>query len=193
MTVPRQLIKGSNAILATEDNMPINSVLVGVSWSNLHADIDMCALLCDEQKNVISDDHFLYWNQPDSLANDAFLRAIGPGQEAQPSDRAQCIVALSELDTRVHRIFISLSVLGDGQNLSSAGTVGLRIVDLASGDHIATYTNSAGYQTETCIVLAELYQYRPNHGTPVWKVRVVDQGYAGGLAALGADYGVNIA
>lgn len=183
------LVKGANAALRTASGLPCGTILVGVTWRNNAADVDACAFLCDAQGAVLSDEHFLYWNAPMSPTNDAALRSAPVGGPSGVVDRAQLVMDLTRLDARVERVVLSLSTLAPGQSLAVAGPTELRLIDLETegAGELYTYVNSAGYVAEQCVVIAEIYRRAGE-----WKVRVVDQGYAEGLAALARQHAVNV-
>jgi hypothetical protein len=78
---------------------------------------------------------------------------------------------------------ITAELTGFGQ----VGNAFIRVVNQAGGQEIARYDLSEDASTETAMVFGELYR----HGAE-WKFRAVGQGYASGLAGIGADFGVNV-
>lgn len=183
------MVKGGNAPLVKSDGRPCGTILVGVAWQNPAADIDVCALICDGSGRVLSDRHFLFWSQPLSPSADAVISAAPVGVAGQVVDRAQLVVNLSTLDPAAERILLSISTLEPGRTLASAGGAGMRVVDLesAGADTLMTYINPSGYSTESCVVAAEVYRRGEE-----WKLRVIDQGYGEGLAALARQHNVNV-
>ena len=63
----------------------------------------------------------------------------------------------------------------------------IRIVNDETGREVVRYDLSEDASTETAMVFGEVYR----HGNE-WKFRAVGQGYAGGLAALARNYGINL-
>ncbi|WP_246053336.1 TerD family protein [Actinocorallia herbida] len=126
---------------------------------------DLSALLVGRDLRVRTDDDLVFYNAP-----------AGPGvrwsQEALEID-------LAALPRDVHAVLVALS-LGDGAPFATvpAPTV------LVDGHTFAM----GGLGEETALVALELYRRAGE-----WKVRAVGQGYAGGLAALLADHGVEVA
>lgn len=181
------LVKGANAPLRRLDGSAITRLLVGISWANVQADVDLCALLCDDQRKVLSDEHFLFWHNQRSPALDAFLLVCPPGGPSSQPDRAQLVINLEAVEPSIQRVFVSLSTIAEGASLTGLAPVTVRAVDLGDGTEAFRYSNRDGYTQETCVVMAEVYRHKGD-----WKFRVVDQGYANGLAALGREYGVEI-
>ena len=56
-----------------------------------------------------------------------------------------------------------------------------------TGRELARYDLSEDASTETAMIFGEVYR----HGGE-WKFRAVGQGYAGGLAPLARNFGVNV-
>ncbi|REF32060.1 TerD family protein [Calidifontibacter indicus] len=183
------LVKGANATLRRTDGTTCGALLVGITWQNHSAEVDVCALICAADGAVLSDGHFLFWNSPASPTGNAMVRSAPLGGSSSVVDRAQLVIDLSRLEPDVERVLLSISTLVPGQSLAAAGAVGIRAVDLEAedGEELYTYVNAAGYTTEQCAVAAELYQRRGE-----WKLRIVDQGYAEGLAALAREHSVNV-
>ena len=75
----------------------------------------------------------------------------------------------------------------NGQNFGMISDAFINIVNAGDGKEIARYDLSEDASTETAMVFAELYKRNGE-----WKFKAVGQGYAGGLAALCKNYGVNI-
>ncbi len=180
------VIKGGNVPLIGKSGPP-GRILVGVSWDNPAADVDLCALMCSDARTVVTDEHFLFWDNPGSPGIDAFLCAVPQGSPSPGSDRAQLLLHMAALDPEVTRVFVSISTIAEGASLDNTGRVGLRVLDLDTGDVLANYTGPDGYAEETCVVLGEIYLRKG-----AWRFRAIDQGYTGGLAALGRAYGVDI-
>ena len=181
------LQKGANAVLTSASAARVGPLVVGVDWVNEAADLDVVALVCDGAKRVLGDTHFLFWDQTATPAKDVLLLSVPPG-ETSPTDRSQVILNLDAVEDAVGRIYIALATIADGVTLAQSGGVSVRIIDGLDGAMLDSYSNSGNYSTETCLTLVELYRYQQK-----WKVRAVDQGYAGGLAAFGRDHGVDIA
>lgn len=182
------LAKGANTVLTSAAGPPVGSALVGVTWPNAAADLDLVALVCGPDRRVLGDDHFLFWDQPTSPAKETFLRSVPPGAVSPSVDRAQLLINLDLVGPAVECVYIALANIADGGNLAQCGGFSVRFVDLADGTTLVDYTNPGTYTTESCLILVELYRYQGQ-----WKLRAVDQGYAGGLAAFGRDHGVDIA
>ena len=178
-----QLVMGANTALSRD----LGPVEVGVSWDDRDLDIDVIALACGADRQLLSDGHFVYWGAPASGDGSVFIRSVPPGEESPTTDRAQVLLNLAELDQDVHHVYVALANVADAGTLRGVQGLSVALRDLTLAAEVATYARVGEYETETCVVLAELYRRGDD-----WKLRIVDQGYEGGLAALGRDHGANI-
>ncbi len=72
------------------------------------------------------------------------------------------------------------------QNFGQVGNAFIRVVNADTQQEVTRYDLSEDYSTETAMVFGELYR----NGAE-WKFKAVGQGYAGGLAAMCSQFGVN--
>ena len=74
------------------------------------------------------------------------------------------------------------------QSFGQVSNAFIRVVDANTNQELVRYDLGEDYSIETAIVVAELYR---NGGE--WKFNAVGSGFAGGLAALARNYGLNVA
>ncbi|MEU3652497.1 TerD family protein [Streptomyces sp. NPDC032161] len=94
---------------------------------------------------------------------------------------------LDAVPAQVHRITVLLALptgIGGPVRFGAVAAPFVAVTGL-DGDEIATFTLT-GLDTESAVAALELYRRQG-----AWKVRAVGQGYAGGLAAMLADQGLN--
>lgn len=178
-----ELTKGGNVVLGRAD-ASLPAVVLGVTWEVGDLDTDVCALICGPERKVLSDEHFLFWDNSVSPDRSVFLRARPPGKG---TDRAQVLVAVADLPPAAARVVVTLATVVDGADLSGLRSLRLRALDPSTGTELASYSMGAELTRESCLIVGELYLHNGN-----WKLRAVGQGYHSGLAALGTDYGVNV-
>ena len=63
----------------------------------------------------------------------------------------------------------------------------IRVVDAASGTELIRYDLGEDFSVETAVVVADLYRHNGE-----WKFNAIGSGFSGGLAALCANFGVDI-
>ncbi|MBK6872297.1 MAG: TerD family protein [Kineosporiaceae bacterium] len=180
------LAKGGNCVLAAAGE-PGFATAVGITWNDPAADLDVVALLCGPDKRVLSDAHFLFWNQPTCPQHQVFLRWVNRGEPAPNVDRAQVLFNLADLDPAIEHIYLALSTIAEDCVIASGGGFSVSVHNLTQGVEHAAYRSVTQYARETCAIFAEVYRYKGQ-----WKLRIHDAGYSAGLAAFGQDYGVNI-
>ena len=73
------------------------------------------------------------------------------------------------------------------QNFGQVNNAFIRIFDENTGEELLRYDLGEDFSIETAIVFGELYR---NNGE--WKFNAIGSGYQGGLAALCANYGVDV-
>jgi tellurium resistance protein TerD len=183
-----ELTKGANVTLgSTVGDGALGSLLLGMDWESGDLECDVCALVCGQDRKVLDDDHFLFWDNTASPQRTVFLRSAAADQ-TDVQDRAQVLVNLAELPENIDRIVVVLSTVVEQGRFNVLETMRLRVLDLGSGRELATFSTGADFTMETCVIVAEIYRNKEDR-----KLRAVGQGYQSGLVGLGTDYGVNIA
>ncbi|GAB4070917.1 calcium homeostasis/redox stress adaptation protein [Angustibacter speluncae] len=189
------LTKGGNMSLTKAAGPAgLSAVTVGLGWDARSTDgspfdLDSSAIVVGTSGRVVSDRHFVYFNQLESgdgavrHAGDN-LTGVGGGDDEQihldltrmPADTDKVVVAVSIYDADNRR-----------QNFGQVRNAFVRVVDAASGTELGRYDLSEDAATETAMIFAEIYRNGQE-----WKFRAVGQGYAAGLGGIARDYGVNV-
>jgi tellurium resistance protein TerD len=187
------LAKGGNVSL-TKAAPNLTAVLVGLGWdvrttTGTEFDLDASALLLDGAGKVLSDQHFVFFNNlrsPDGSVEHAGDNLTGAGD----GDDEVVRVSLTTVPPEVERIVFPVSIYdadNRGQAFGQVRNAFIRVVDQSDNAELARYDLSEDASTETAMVFGELYR---NQGE--WKFRAVGQGYASGLAGIAMDFGVNV-
>ncbi|GAA2298840.1 TerD family protein [Streptomyces caniferus] len=187
------LAKGGNVSLSKEAP-GLTAVTVGLGWdvrttTGADYDLDASALLCTEAGKVVSDAHFVFYNNltsPDGSVRHTGDNLTGEGE----GDDESVEVALSTVPAEIAKIVFPVSIHdaeSRGQSFGQVRNAFIRVVNQADGAELARYDLSEDASTETAMVFGELYR----NGAE-WKFRAVGQGYASGLAGIAADFGVNV-
>jgi tellurium resistance protein TerD len=161
------LSKGGNVSL-TKEAPGLTAVTVGLGWdvrttTGTDFDLDASALLVDESGKVVSDKHFVFFNNlksPEGSVEHTGDNITGEGE----GDDEQVKVSLTTVPAEV-----------------------AKIVFPADNNELARYDLTEDASTETAMVFGELYR----NGAE-WKFRAVGQGYASGLRGIAQDFGVNL-
>ena len=187
------LTKGGNVSL-TKEAPGLTDILVGLGWderttSGGEFDLDASALLVKADGKVISDSHFIFFNNlksPEGSVEHTGDNLTGEGE----GDDESIKVNLAGLPADVDKVAFPVSIYDAEARSQSFGQVRnafIRVVNDANGTELARYDLTEDASTETAMVFGELYR----NGAE-WKFRAVGQGYATGLAGIARDYGVNI-
>jgi tellurium resistance protein TerD len=187
------LSKGGNVSLSKEAP-GLRSVLVGLGWdarttTGADFDLDASALMLGTSGKILSDAHFVFFNNltsPDGSVQHLGDNRTGEGE----GDDEQVKVHLAEAPQDVDKIVFAVSIYDGDSNQQSFGQVRnafIRVVNQAGGAEIARYDLTEDASTETAMVFGELYR----NGAE-WKFRAVGQGYASGLRGIAQDFGVNV-
>ena len=187
------LTKGGNVSL-TKEAPGLTAVTIGLGWdarttTGTDFDLDGSAIALGADKKVVSDQHFIFFNNlrsPDGAIEHTGDNLTGEGD----GDDESIKLDLAGMPPQVDSIVFPVSIYDADARSQSFGQVRnayIRVINQAGGAEIARYDLSEDASTETAMVFGELYR----NGAE-WKFRAIGQGYASGLAGIARDYGVNV-
>jgi tellurium resistance protein TerD len=187
------LAKGGNVSLSKEAP-DLTAVAVGLGWdvratTGVDFDLDASALMTGAAGQVLSDQHFVFYNNlrsPDGSVEHTGDNLTGEGE----GDDEVINVDLVAVPQDVQSIVFPVSIHDADARSQSFGQVRnafIRVVDRATDRELARYDLTEDASTETAMVFGELYR----RGSE-WKFRAIGQGYASGLAGIARDYGVSV-
>ncbi|MER7547653.1 TerD family protein [Actinomadura sp.] len=187
------LAKGGNVSL-TKAAPNLTAVTVGLGWdvratTGADFDLDASALMLASTGKVMSDQHFVFFNNlrsPDGSVEHTGDNLTGEGE----GDDESINVDLTAVPAECERIVFPVSIYDADNRNQSFGQVRnafIRIVNRTDGTELARFDLTEDASTETAMVFGELYRHNGE-----WKFRAVGQGYASGLAGIATDFGVNV-
>ena len=187
------LVKGGNVSL-TKEAPSMNVALVGLGWyarvtDGQAFDLDASVFLVGENGKVLSDSHFVFYNNttsPDGAVQHQGDNRTGEGD----GDDEQVKIDLTKVAADVKKLVFAVTIHEADSRKQNFGMVSnsfMRVVNNDNGSEIARFDLSEDASTETAMIFGELYR----HGAE-WKFKAVGQGFAGGLAALATQHGINI-
>ena len=187
------LVKGGNVSL-TKEAPSMNVALVGLGWDarvtdGQAFDLDASVFLVGENGKVLSDSHFVFYNNttsPDGAVQHQGDNRTGEGD----GDDEQVKIDLTKVAADVKKLVFAVTIHeadSRKQNFRMVSNSFMRVVNNDNGAEIARFDLSEDASTETAMIFGELYR----HGAE-WKFKAVGQGFAGGLAALATQHGINI-
>lgn len=192
------LAKGGNVSLSKEAP-GLRAVLAGLGWdarttSGADFDLDASALLVGTNGKVLSDAHFVFFNNltsPDGAiehSGDSLIR--GAERDDEQIDDEQITVDLEALPETIDTIVFAVSIydaLARQQTFGQVAGAFIRVLDRAGGTELVRYDLSQDASRETAMIFGELYRSGEE-----WKFRAVGQGVVSGLAGIAKEHGVDV-
>ena len=187
------LNKGGNLSLSKTDPTLVR-ILIGLGWDERATDgasfdLDASAFLLTASGKVRGDHDFIFYNQLKS--QDGSVEHTGDNRSGQgDGDDESLVVDLSKVSPEIEKISITVTIhdaQSRGQNFGQIANAFIRVVNQDSGIEIVRFDLAEDYSTETAMVFGEVYRHNGE-----WKFRAVGQGYAGGLAAMCQQYGIQV-
>jgi tellurium resistance protein TerD len=186
------LTKGGNVSL-TKQAPGLTAVIVGLGWDarttdGKSFDLDASAIVCNADGKVLSDKHFVFFNNlttPEGAVQHSGDNLTGEGG----GDDEQVKVNLAGLPPEAARVVFPVSIYEAdtaGQSFGQVRNAFIRVINQADEAELARYDLSEDASTETAMVFGELYRNGDE-----WKFRAVGQGYSAGLTGIARDFGVN--
>jgi tellurium resistance protein TerD len=187
------LSKGGNVSL-TKEAPGLTAVSVGLGWdvrttTGADFDLDASALMVGNNGKILSDSHFVFFNNltsPDGSVQHTGDNLTGEGE----GDDEVINVNLAAVPAEVDKIVVAVSIYDAetrGQSFGQVRNAFIRVVNQANSQEITRYDLSEDASTETAMIFGELYRYGSE-----WKFRAVGQGYSTGLRGIAQDFGVNV-
>lgn len=168
-------------------------VMVGLGWDTnrydggAQFDLDAAAFLLGANGKVRSDADFIFYNQKEG----AGVTHMGDNRTGEgEGDDEQIKLVLANIPADVEKIAFTVTIdqaEARNQNFGMVENSFIRVFDPISGTEMIRYDLGEDYSVETAVVVGELYR---NNGE--WKFNAIGSGFAGGLAALCANYGVEL-
>ncbi len=186
------LSKGGNVSLSKTDP-GLKQVLIGLGWEarstdGVDFDLDASAFLLTESGKVRGDNDFIFYNNLRSV--DGSVEHTGDNRTgAGEGDDEALKIDLDKVPADITKIVFTVTIHDADarkQNFGMVADAFIRIVNDDSNVEVARFDLTEDASTETAMVFGEIYRHDGE-----WKFRAVAQGYAGGLKAMCAQYGIN--
>ncbi len=187
------LSKGGNVSLSKSEP-GLKRILIGLGWDarstdGADFDLDASAFLLAANHKVPNEKAFIFYNNLKSV--DGSVEHTGDNKTgAGEGDDEAIKVNLGLVPADIQTIAIIVTIHdaeARRQNFGQVRNAFIRIVNDETDKEIARYDLSEDYSTETAMTFGEIYRHNGE-----WKFRAVGQGYAGGLAAMCGQYGINV-
>ena len=192
------LQKGQRASLDNSMKM----ALVGLGWDpnkydgGYDFDLDASAFILGANGKVVSDDDFVFYNNPDW--HDHTVWSTGDdrsGGNSAEGDDEQIFIDFTKIPDYVSKIAITVTIHEAAERRQNFGQVSNAYVRVAkvenefdtNGEPVIQFDLEEEFSIETALVVCEIYRKNGQ-----WKFNAVASGYQGGLEQLCRVYGVNI-
>ena len=151
-------------------------------------DLDASAFLLAANGKVRGDADFIFYNNLKSA--DGSVTHTGDNRTGEgDGDDESLKIKLDAVPGDVDKIIFVVTIHDAQARRQSFGQVSGAFIRLVNDDNqteVARYDLTEDASTETAMLFGELYRHNGE-----WKFRAVGQGYAGGLASVCAQYGIN--
>jgi tellurium resistance protein TerD len=188
------LVKGQK-IDVTKGNSGLVNVAFGLGWDTNKYDgdgdfdLDVSVFLADASGKVTGEHDFIFYNQPTHPSGAVDYsgdnrNGVGDG------DDETIKVDLSKIPANISKISFTATIYDAATRLQNFGMVDnsyIRAYNMATNEELFKYELNEDFSLETGIVAGELYRHNGE-----WKFAAVGAGYAGGLSAIGRNFGLNI-
>lgn len=192
--MPVNLSKGQRVSL-TKENPGLTKVVVGLGWdvnqfdTGGDFDLDASAFMLTDSGKVSNQNDFIFYGNlthPSESVQHMGDNLTGEGD----GDDEQIKIDLSKIPANITRIAVTVTIYEAEkrrQNFGQISNAFIRIYNEVTGEEMLRYDLGEDFSIETAAVFGELYK----NGAE-WKFNAIGSGYQGGLAALCANYGIDV-
>ncbi|MGL5940467.1 MAG: TerD family protein [Waterburya sp.] len=164
-------------------------IFVGLGWdinvtdTGGDFDIDASLFLLNSNEKLISEQHFIFYNNPNSPDPEQSIQQRGDNRTGAGEGDDEIIdVNLKNIPPEVDKIAIAVTIHEAEkrhQNFGQVSNAFVRIVNCQNEEEIIRYDLTEDFSVETALIMAELYRKDGE-----WRMNAVGAGYEGGLQAL---------
>jgi len=166
------------------ENLDAPKFIIGLGWDTNSSstgtdfDLDASLFLLGDNKKIVSDDHFVFYNNlisPDGAVEHTGDNLTGDGA----GDDEQVKVDLSKIDAKVAEICIVVTIHeaeARRQNFGQVRNSFIRIFDGVTNQEILKYELEEDFSIETAVEFGRIYKREGK-----WKFEAVGVGMKGGL------------
>lgn len=189
------LSKGQKVDL-TKGNPGLKNIMIGLGWdvnafdSGADFDLDAAAFMLGENGKCPTEKEFVFYGNlehPSAAVKHMGDNLTGEGE----GDDEQIQIDLTKIPASIAKIAFTVTIYDAevrSQNFGQVSNSFIRIVDEATGTELIKYDLGEDFSIETAVVVGELYRHNGE-----WKFNAIGSGFQGGLAALCAHFGIEVA
>jgi len=166
------------------ENIHAPKFTIGLGWdtnsstTGVDFDLDTSVFILGENKKVLSDHHFVFYNNlksPSGAVEHTGDNLTGDGD----GDDEQVLVDLSKIENEVAEICIVVTIheaVSRNQNFGQVRNSFIRVFDTISGEEILKFELDEDFSIETAVEFGRIYKRNGE-----WKFEAVGMGMKGGL------------
>ncbi len=168
-------------------------IFIGLGWdinvtdTGGDFDIDGSIFLLDSNEKLISDKHFIFYNNLASPDPDKSIQQRGDNRTGAGEGDDEIIdVNLKTVPSDIAKVVLTVTIHEAEkrkQNFGQVSNAFVRIVNCQNEEEIIRYDLTEEFSVETALIMAELYRKDGE-----WRMNAVGAGYEGGLPALVERY-----
>ncbi len=167
----------------------LSAAFIGLGWdvnqtdTGHNFDLDASVFLLNDKEKLISDDHFIFYNNLTSPDASKSVKHMGDNLTGEgDGDDEVVIVDLRKVPPEIHRIVVTVTIYDAdkrGQNFGQVRNAFVRLVNVETKEEVLRYDLEENFSIETALIMTELYRKDGE-----WRLNAVGAGYQGGLQAL---------
>ncbi|MCC0177450.1 TerD family protein [Waterburya agarophytonicola K14] len=167
----------------------LKQIFIGLGWdinvtdTGSDFDIDASLFLIDSNEKIISDQHFIFYNNPISPDPEQSIQQRGDNRTGAGEGDDEIIdVNLKTVPTDIDKVIVAVTIHEAAERQQNFGQVSnafVRIVNAENEQEVIRYDLTEDFSIETALIMAELYRKDGE-----WRMNAVGAGYEGGLQAL---------
>ncbi len=167
----------------------LTEIFVGLGWDTKVTDggsdfdLDASVFLLGNNEKLISDNHFIFYNNLTSPDPDKSVEHTGDNLTGDGDGDDEVIkINLQKVPSDVQKIVVTITIHEAdkrGQNFGQVENAFVRVVNVQSNQEAIRYDLTEDYSMETALIMAEIYRKNGE-----WRVNAVGAGYQGGLQVL---------
>ena len=152
-------------------------------------DLDASALMLNVLGKVLSDGHFVFYNN--LLSPDKTVRHTGDNLTGEGDGDDEVVdVDLDQVPANVERIVFAVTIHDAEKRKQSFGNIAnafIRVIDRVTGQELTRYDLGEEFSIETGLLFGDLCRSGEK-----WVFNALGQSCSGGLLGIAKSYGVNV-
>lgn len=167
----------------------LSEIFVGLGWdvkatdTGYDFDLDSSVFLLGANEKLLSDNHFIFYNNLTSPDADKSIQHTGDNLTGVGEGDDEVIkINLKKVPADIQKIVFTVTIHEAQQRHQNFGQVQnafVRLVNAQTNQEAVRYDLVEDYSVETALIMAELYRKDGE-----WRLNAVGAGYQGGLQAL---------